>query len=503
MQHCVPGGTVGFRFSFNNVIVPTIRPNWQKHGSIRVSGCLLALLFLTGAPLFLANVASAIGAITITGSLPRDTSRGYFDLTVTVKDIPDADIALKPDETSLNQRINVYLTGVSSSDPVGTEPAGSIAVPNFYIEFRSEPTTEINSSGTHNLTVYPRIRQNTTDALADLIDGSADDKSLVVRIKYFENLVAKGDPVDQTILINPTVANKAPENLSVASGFKSLSIAFTSESTIPFIGASDAESTGSPTDAVVVAIRLGANVTSLPAKTFSPSELTDPDTTCTFDASAASGGTCVVCDNTKDYLDLAALAEVDPGNIKISSASNGSRDISGLENDEQYAIFAMYLPDGIQRSACLTATPSEDKTLVELNGEGEAKQVDLRCFVATAAYGSPLHRNLRGLRWFRDGLTALHPGGKWLVELYYRMSPPLANWISDHPAAATVARGILWLPALLAATIMSAAEAAGISQQTAAGIVLGGTGFMATLIVSMIVLSTIFGSVRRREIGLR
>lgn len=462
----------------------------------------VAVVFALPAAFFIgAPSAQAIGTITIAGSLPRDTSRGYFDLTVTIKDIPEIDIGLKPNETSLNQRIELFLTGVSTSDPLGTDPAGTVPVPNFYIEFRSDPLTEINASGNYDLTVYPRVRQNISDALKDLIDTSTDDKSLVVRLKYYENLVAKGDPVDQTVLINPTVANKAPTDLSVASGYKSLSIAFTAEQTIPFIGESDAESSGSPTDAVVVAIRLASSVSTLPAKTFSPTELTDPSTTCTFDPSAANGGTCVVCDNTKDYLDIAALAETDPDNIKISSASSGLRDISGLENDTQYAIFAMYLPDGIQRSACLTATPSEDKTLVELNGEGEAKQVDLRCFIATAAYGSPLHKNLRGLRWLRDGLMALHPAGEWLVDSYYKISPPVAEWVSQNPMAATILRSLLWLPAAMAAATMHAANAAGISQPIAASFLVGGAGFVTLTVFVLALLAMGFNKIRKQEHG--
>jgi hypothetical protein len=414
--------------------------------------------------------AWGIGGITTTGSLPRDTSRGYFDLSVTVKDVLPSDLALKSKETSLTQRLSLYLTDVSSSETVGTNTAGTATVA-FYLEFRDDVLSELNSSGNYNLTFYPRIRQVNTNGLQNLVDSSTDKKSLKVRIKYLEDLVAKGDPVDNTIVVNPTVANEAPASLAVLASHKLLSVAFDSKSSIAFIGASDAASTDAPTDATVVAFRLGTTFPSLPAKIFTPAAATDTDTTCEFDATQADGGSCIVCSDSKAYLDVASLATLDPENISVRSASKGARDISGLENDVNYAVVAMYQPDGIQRSACLTATPSENLTLTELNGEGEAKEQNFRCFVATAAYGSPLHKNLRGLRWFRDGIAGMHPAGNALIEAYYRLSPPLAAWISKHPMAAASVRAALWAPALVTGATMTAARQIGLTpSQSIAGL---------------------------------
>ncbi len=379
-----------------------------------------------------------------------------------MKDVLPSDLALKSKESSLSQRLSLYLTDVSSSETVGTDPAGTATVA-FYLEFRDEVLSELNSSGNYNLTYYPRIREVNSNGLSNLVDSSTDDKSLKVRIKYLEDLVAKGDPVDNTIVVNPTVANEAPASLAVLGSHKLLSIAFESKSSIAFIGASDAASTEAPTDATVVAFRLGTTYPSLPAKIFTPAATTDTDTTCEFDANQANGGACIVCSDSKAYLDVAALATLDPENIAVRSASKGSRDISGLENDVSYAVFAMYQPDGIQRSTCLTATPSENLTLTELNGEGEAKEQNFRCFVATAAYGSPLHKNLRGLRWFRDGIANLHPAGNALIEAYYRNSPPLAAWISKHPLAAVSVRAALWAPALVTGASMTAAHQLGLT----------------------------------------
>ena len=72
-------------------------------------------------------------------------------------------------------------------------------------------------------------------------------------------------------------------------------------------------------------------------------------------------------------------------------------------------------------------------------------------FIATAAYGSYLDSHVETLRDFRDQYLVTNPVGSGLISLYYKLSPPLAEFIDDHPALKPIVRA-----ALMPAVAMSA-----------------------------------------------
>jgi hypothetical protein len=69
------------------------------------------------------------------------------------------------------------------------------------------------------------------------------------------------------------------------------------------------------------------------------------------------------------------------------------------------------------------------------------------CFIATAAYGSCLHPFVNILRTFRDRILLVSSIGSSFVEWYYRVSPPIADVISQHSMLSAAMRALL-LPAI-------------------------------------------------------
>ena len=75
------------------------------------------------------------------------------------------------------------------------------------------------------------------------------------------------------------------------------------------------------------------------------------------------------------------------------------------------------------------------------------------CFIATAAYGTTMAQEIEILREFRDEYLLSNSVGQALVGLYYRVSPPMAEFITEHPSLKPIVRVGL-LPAVAVSTLV-------------------------------------------------
>jgi hypothetical protein len=74
------------------------------------------------------------------------------------------------------------------------------------------------------------------------------------------------------------------------------------------------------------------------------------------------------------------------------------------------------------------------------------------CFIATAAYGTPMAEEIQILREFRDEYLLPNAVGRALVDVYYRVSPPIAEFITEHPSLKPIVRAGL-VPTVAMSTV--------------------------------------------------
>jgi hypothetical protein len=114
----------------------------------------------------------------------------------------------------------------------------------------------------------------------------------------------------------------------------------------------------------------------------------------------------------------------------VSKAADGAyaTSLSGLDSGTQYSFKARLKCD----STVIEGTTLQFTTATPTSAGW--------CFIATAAYGTLLAEEIQILREFRDEYLLTNPLGQGLVDVYYSISPPIADFITEHPSLKPIVR---------------------------------------------------------------
>jgi len=119
-----------------------------------------------------------------------------------------------------------------------------------------------------------------------------------------------------------------------------------------------------------------------------------------------------------------ANVTINGNNVVLSLTDGGPGDADGMVNGIIIDPSGPAIPptsDGETSGGGTTGTSSES------GGGGGGG-----CFIATAAYGSPIDSRVKVLRDFRDRFMLTNIVGSAFVDFYYRHSPAVADFIAEH-----------------------------------------------------------------------
>jgi hypothetical protein len=137
-----------------------------------------------------------------------------------------------------------------------------------------------------------------------------------------------------------------------------------------------------------------------------------------------------------DTAEAAGKEEPHPGTAPAPGEKPGEPAATRLEED------LASIPEVTPITLTMPVLPEEAaKTEEKKAPEQPAKRKF--CFIATAAYGSPLAREVVLLQDFRDHCLTRHALGEQFIRAYYRVSPALARQISKNNLLKLLTRFLL------------------------------------------------------------
>jgi hypothetical protein len=413
--------------------------------------------------LFVATASFAAGIKSVEGTISPDIDgpAPFLELFITISNFTEAELAsLKADpEKTLLDRIGIILPdspefGGSYIQTIDEELTTDFNHGFYWDKAGTDPgilTGTVPADAVLSYTI--RVLQTTgtkAQKLSTLLKTVGEVKGIKAKAVFFVRdaqgvlSVAQGSG-DQVFTIEQTYAmpNEAPDGFTAAGTHKQLSLNWTVKSKVKYTDDGKERSVNGViaiiaknTNGAPIVLDSAAKVSSLSAEppTAGKCTLTPPDT---------AGASCIVCENDPHtYLEVADLAKIPGMEFSRALTNTGTSSIANIDDEQTYTVALQY-KSGLIRTACYNVASINNISLLEFNGEKEGKPEDLRCFIATAAFGSPLDHHVKMFRWFRDRYLTGNALGQAFVDLYYNISPRAANFIAEHAVLKAVTRTIL------------------------------------------------------------
>ncbi len=124
----------------------------------------------------------------------------------------------------------------------------------------------------------------------------------------------------------------------------------------------------------------------------------------------------------------------------VDAGNTTSYTLTGLTNGTLYYIGVITYDLATNTSALSNIT---SVTPVYIPSPSDLAGQKGNCFIATAAYGSYDQFDVWVLRQFRNKILLKNEAGRWFVQTYYRISPPIAHFIAGHNALRALVRIML------------------------------------------------------------
>ncbi len=163
-----------------------------------------------------------------------------------------------------------------------------------------------------------------------------------------------------------------------------------------------------------------------------------------------SDGTSASFDTKITITHFESNANIQMNDAGIDGFSNGQViDNVMVFQEDDGTLTLTFAPDGESFTGILMMTAgvyAGESLLLSGTRDGDSSG----CFIATAAYGSPLASEVNTLSAFRDEVLEASGPGRRLVRTYYAVSPPAADTIRNSPLLRACARTVLY-PAVAAA----------------------------------------------------